>query len=210
MAQASGYEHPTVLYLHTARIVLLTPYREMICLARFLEQQCGKWMRSKTGGLLDFIRNWAVGQQYKARLSVVHAGATFWYARRYSVNSFCGAPAIALAALTLWAFGVFAKTEPPHNSYSAQQSDPAEPDDSCRMILLDRPTDDELVQRVIRYGGSMEAYLGGVGDLYDAESPERVLRQGCKLLRQAEKTWGLAKGWRSILEKLSTHRKRLG
>ncbi|KAI7199381.1 hypothetical protein KC316_g3305 [Hortaea werneckii] len=208
MAQANGHEHPTVQYLHTARIVLLAPYREVICLARFLGPQPEEGMRTKTGGLLDIIRNWAIGQQYKARLSVVHAGATFWYARRYSVDSFCEAPSIALAALTLWAFGVFAKRETSRSSYRAQQADPTEPDDSCRVILLDRPTDDELVQRFIRYGGSMEAHLGGVGDLYDAQSPELVLQQGCKLLRQAEKTWGVAKGWRSILEKISTHWKR--
>lgn len=122
------------------------------------------------------LRKWAINHQYKARLAIIHAGVAFWHIRRQSTDAFYEAPAIALSALALWAFGTFAKpTSTEHRSanLNAVQTAPASstsqfpsserPDGRASnaeigvsdIILLDRPTDDGLVQHFIKHGGSM-------------------------------------------------------
>jgi hypothetical protein len=165
------------------------------------------------------LRKWAVNHQYKARLAVIHAGVAFWHIRRHSTDAFYEAPAIALSALTLWAFGTFAKptsTEQRLVNLSAVQTAPASSTSRSpgserpsnvgigvsEIILLDRPTDDELVQHFIKHGGNMQAHISGIGDLYNPESPSLVLQQGCRLLKESAKCWGVAREWQHLLERL--------
>lgn len=236
LASANGFEHPTVLHLHVARIVCLVPYARIVSLARSLTANNDLHSRPhvdlSTQDDAVTIRRWAGEHQYKARLSVIHAGATLWHLRRFSTDAFYEAPAIALATLTLWAFGVFANkshparlangspsqaersrcrlvdTRPTLNEDAAEVSDDDDyTEDENRtsdIILLDRPTDDELVQQFIRHGDSMEAWLSGVGNLYADKGPELVLQEGCKLLELDEKVWGVAVDWKALLSNLNS------
>jgi hypothetical protein len=239
IGKACGLEHPTVLHLHIARIILLVPYEPLVKLAKRLAGAPSRGDRSsnvpdsadaiyESEGLL--LRKWAVNHQYKARLAVIHAGVAFWHIRRHSTDAFYEAPAIALAALTLWAFGTFAKpisAVRPANSNTAQtalQSDTSRSPGSdrptgrssntetsvCEIILLDRPTDDELVQHFIKHGGDMQAHISGIGDLYNPASPGLVLQQGCRLLKENAKCWGVAREWQNLLERLEEAQRNIG
>jgi hypothetical protein len=236
IALANGFEHPTILHLHIARIVCLVPYTEIVSLARHVAANNGP----DHGALVDpstqrkiaSIQRWTAEHQYKARLSVIHAGAILWHLRRFSTDAFYEAPAIALATLTLWAFGVFGNkhgqtrhvndTSPsdgsrhgladtrPFDNGNDGMGDRSEDlsadnnDDSCPdMILLDRPADDELVQQFIRRGDSMEARLSGVGDLFAGKGPELVLWEGSKLLGSNKRICGIFEMWRTLLLRLA-------
>jgi hypothetical protein len=226
IGQSSGLEHPTVLHLHVARIVLLAPYLEIITHVQSMtgisvsetqEETCGLRTVNHSNPAALSIRRWAINHQYKARLAAIHAGVVFWHVRRYSTDAYHEGPSIALAALTLWAFGTYARKQPPtvrqgvgnppvgSTSHHPAPLDEDDDDDleSCNIILLDRPTDDELVQQFIKNGDRMEAHISGVGDLYAPQSPRLVLKQACKLLRQSEKCWGIAGRWLQLLERLA-------
>jgi hypothetical protein len=209
IALANGFEHPTVLHLHIARIVCLVPYAQILNLARILaaDNASDRKLLKDPSTQRDVvsIQRWAAEHQYKARLSVIHAGAILWHLRRFSTDAFYEAPAITLATLTLWAFGIFThkhgpsrhtnatsrsersrhnmvETRPVENETSGidggSEDVNGDSDDdisSPDSILLDRPADDELVQQFIRRGGLMEARLSGVGDLFAPKGPESIL-----------------------------------
>ena len=233
IALANGFEHPTVLHLHIARIVCLVPYPQILNLSRKLaannESDRNPLEDPSTQRDVVSIQRWAAEYQYKARLSVIHAGAILWHLRRFSTDGFYEAPAITLATLTLWAFGIFAHKHGPSGHTNAtsrsersrhniaetrlvedgasgiddgsedvnggSDDDISSPDS----ILLDRPADDELVQEFIRHGGSMEARLSGVGDLFAPKGPESILWEGSKLLGSNESVCGIFKMWRTLL-----------
>jgi hypothetical protein len=227
IGQSSGLEHPTVLHLHVARVVLLAPYLDIIAhvqsmtgvsVSEALEEASGLRTVNHSSAAALAIRRWAINHQYKARLAAIHAGVAFWHVRRYSTDAYYEGPSIALAALTLWAFGTYARKQPPavqqvvgdpsvgasdHRPALIDEDDVDDGLESCNIILLDRPTDDELVQQFIKNGDRMEAHISGVGDLYAPQSPRLVLRQACKLLRQSEKCWGIASRWIRLLERLA-------
>ena len=238
IGKACGMEHPTVLHLHIARIILLVPHDSLVKLARRLAGALSRGDRWSNVDSADamygpegvLLRKWAISHQYKARLAVIHAGVAFWHIRRHSTDAFYEAPAIALSALTLWAFGTFAKpTSTEHRSanLNAVQTAPASSTSQSpsserpagrasnaeigvsEIILLDRPTDDELVQHFIKHGGSMQAHISGIGDLYNSESPSLVLQQGCRLLKESAKCWGNAREWQHLLERLDEAQKDL-
>ncbi|KAM0712397.1 hypothetical protein Q7P37_011493 [Cladosporium fusiforme] len=229
IGQSSGLEHPTVLHLHMARVVLLAPYLDIIAQAQSMtgismseakERTPDSRTVNQSSPAIMTIRRWATSHQYKARLAAIHAGVAFWHVRRYSTDAYYEASSIALAALTLWAFGTCARRlspaapQEPENHLSTagdQQVASFSNDDNdndlepCSIILLDRPTDDELVQQFIKNGDRMEAHISGIGDLYAPQSPRLVLRQACKLLKQSEKSWGIAGKWARLLERLSDY-----
>ncbi|KAI7250933.1 hypothetical protein KC343_g5865, partial [Hortaea werneckii] len=165
------------------------------------------------------IRRWAVQHQYKARLAAIHAGVVFWHVRKYSHDAFYEAPSVALASLLLWAFGTYAaknpntttvrsSSQPPspepslHADESPDDAQEAQGDPVCSIILLDRPTDDELVQQFIKRGHEMQAHMTGVGNLYDDEGPQRVLGQATKLLSTLT-CWGASTRWLQFIQKFS-------
>ncbi|KAK4889650.1 hypothetical protein LTR27_011542 [Elasticomyces elasticus] len=210
IGQARGLEHPTVLHLHFARVVLLTPLEQIVKVAK---HQAGVQSVELSTYELDkgLVQRWAVQHPYKARLAAIHAGVLFWHVRRHSIDAFYEAPALALSALVLWAFGTFAASvnsaQPvriPNQLPDATHRPPSDDEDekSCSIILLDRPTDDELVQQFIRAGHKMQAHISGIGDLYSAKGPSRVLSHASRLLASLD-SWNSAKIWLDILGPLS-------
>ncbi|KAK4503921.1 hypothetical protein PRZ48_004836 [Zasmidium cellare] len=213
IGQASGLEHPTVLHLHLARIILLAPHAEITNLAEAMILPSATRDNDEMLANKRLIQRWAIQHQYKARLAIIHAGVVFWHVRRYSVDGFHEAPAVALAALTLWAFGTFSnrkalsrstslqpQNKHPSRSQEAREESDQSDDASCNIILLDRPADDEIVQSFIRNGHNMKANVAG-SDLYASKGPERALRQGCKLLASL-RCWGISTHWNRLLQSL--------
>ncbi|EXJ95294.1 hypothetical protein A1O1_00414 [Capronia coronata CBS 617.96] len=122
VAKASGVEHPVVLHLHLARIILLTPFQEIQDLLFSLIGKVNSSTRAsfyvhdgsyqpRNSAKLPQIRKitwrWLREDQHKARLAMVHAGSVFWYVRRYSATSFFEPVAVYLAALVLWTYGSY-------------------------------------------------------------------------------------------------------
>ena len=54
--------------------------------------------------------------------------------------------------------------------------------ESCDIILIDRPTDDELVQQFVRQGQYMRVHMNGVENLWSPSAPYKILGEGKKLL----------------------------
>jgi len=109
---------------------------------------------------------------------------------------------LGLATLALWAFSTFSPRshtdsspqQQPNQQHSSTREHTAvsannlinsssdDEDGMCNIILLDRPTDDELVQRFVVKGNRMTAVMDGIGDLHNERAPRRVLQQGRKIL----------------------------
>ncbi len=139
--------------------------------------------------------------------ALVHAGVVFWHVRLYSVNGFYEPTAVAFAALMFWALSAFSpkKTTPAKGSRrgggtSSSESSPSA--DVCDIILIDRPTDDELVQQFVRQGNNMRVNITGVGDLFGPKGARRVLMEGQKLLLTLGSWRGISNYWLRVLNRL--------
>lgn len=195
---ASGMEHPTVLHLHFARVILLTPFREINQLANLMTGELKPGEEVNLTSTRQHIQRWALEDQHKARLAMIHAGVLFWHVRRYSTDAFYEPSSVFLATLALWAYGTFAT----HTSSLAQGDSPLgnlEDDDGEALfptsMQLDRPADDELVQLFVKRGAVMKANITGVGNLCSVRGPVRVLVEGRNLLLGL-KAWGYS--WRHV------------
>lgn len=116
--EAAGLEHPIILHLHVARLILLTPVIQIRRLVSSMLERSNEQSRTPHYIALDRkkesearhqILRWVSQDQYKARLSIIHAGAIFWNTRRYSYNSPLEPFAIYLATLVTWAYGKFTR-----------------------------------------------------------------------------------------------------
>lgn len=237
IGENKGMEHPTVLHLHIARVVLLTPYENIVSLAQHLAGEKPQSSPSKTAAEevakdKQAIRRWVSQDQYKARLAMIHAGVMFWHVRRFGAGGWYEADAIALSTLALWAFSAFTDTAAKANRAATngrnQQQSTAQPSPNpntdsntpaptqkpstetrssseeaqfCEIILIGRPTDDELVQQFVRSGDRMKVHMNGVGDLYGPKAPEKVLAEGRKILKGLG-AWGARDRWVRVLERL--------
>lgn len=225
IGQMRGLEHPTVLHLHFARIVLLCPCREITSIAQHLTSPAGdKFKHDDMSRATDLVRRWAVHHQYKARLAAIHAGVSLWHVRRHGIDAFYEPPTLGLAILVLWAFSIFADRKktirasrsvpqeatnagPPSvvvNTFGGDHPSDEPNSDSAgdsQFILLDRPTDDELVQQFIRDGASMSPFMSGVGKVFAVSAPPRILAKGVELLRQ-QKHWNTSVEWIRLLQQL--------
>jgi len=189
IGMAAGIEPPKVLHLHFSRILMLVPLDQLLGLARMINipyassADTGK-CTPEENEMKRAIGRWALSDQYKARLAAIHAGCIFWHIRRYSTNAYYEPFAVLAATLTLWALGTFtprlnAINQSPQMGESAiteQRSDVRD------IILIDRPTDDELVQQFVRQGQQMRVHMTGVDDLWAPSAPYKVLREGRNLL----------------------------
>lgn len=189
----TGKEHSTVLHLHTARLFLLAPFREIRSLATALTNDSLPWTKRYQSLEGQHIWRWMEHDQYKARLSVIHAGLTLWHIRRYSTNAFHEPVATFVAVLTLWAYASC-------HAHASNESSPRSREES-EVIHLDRPCDDELVQRFVR-GHIMRGDVSGVGDICAVEGPERLLRVGCEILSGLT-SWGISKEFVVVLTRLA-------
>lgn len=111
--QASGFEHPTILHLHLARLILLAPVSDLQELAkaelrRKTRSQSESHLYSTIQGqdLQNSLHKWVAHDQYKARLAIIHAGSVFWYLRRYSCGAVIEPFASYLATLVIWAYSM--------------------------------------------------------------------------------------------------------
>uniref|UniRef100_A0A8H7N4F5 Uncharacterized protein n=1 Tax=Bionectria ochroleuca TaxID=29856 RepID=A0A8H7N4F5_BIOOC len=186
ISKSGGWEPPIVLHLHLSRLFLLTPTQHLQTLAT--EALLNSTVDSaKAAKARRHILQWALRDQYKARLSVIHAGALLWHVRRYSSGSFLEPFAILIATLVVWAYSTsvnLARQQPqafnPESSNengnaSSQRSHPAdlEEDPEPTFLHLDRPCDDEMVQLYVRLGHKMSGHLSKVGDISLPEAPVR-------------------------------------
>lgn len=192
IAQAGGLEHPPVLHLHEARIILLAPFHEIRNLATSLVTGKIQWEDHEQTIEWHYIMRWIRHDQYKARLAVIHSGKTLHSVRQYSTNAFHEPVAVFLATLTLWAYSlcqtimlpdVNSRTHPPNESPSIQ---------------LDSSCDDELVQAFVREGHAMKAIVTDVGDICGSHGPERILQVGCQALAGL-RSWGISRRLEEIL-----------
>jgi hypothetical protein len=210
-AAESCWEEPTILYLHLARLKLLSPFVHFQTLAQdpMLRNRGGPSVNKSQLERFEHARSqvfqWAIRDQFKARLSVIHAGALLWHVRRFSTDNVVEPFAIYIATLLLWAYSLSVKTVkgqgntthqntrcsyPPSTDQMAGDASLADEDNAAtdqsdaepRLIYLDRPLDDELVQMYIRVGNKVSAQLKGVGDISDDNAPVKILKQGFYLL----------------------------
>lgn len=189
-AAESCWEEPTVFYLHLSRLIILAPIAHFWTLAKFPSSQN---LTTPSNQVYENARSqvvqWAIRDQFKARLSVVHAGALLWHVRRFSTDNVIEPFGIYIATLLLWAYSVsicaVRRSPTPSRADQTSQDEDGAPDDSDDEPLwlrLDRPLDDELVQTYIRTGNKMSAHLKGVGDIAKHDAPLKILKQGYYLL----------------------------
>lgn len=199
--RAAGLEHPTVLHLHAARLLLLVPFREIRSLVTALATEKLPWNKRHQSLEWQYILRWIKHDQYKARLSIIHAGAILWHVRRYSTHAFHEPFVVFTAVLTLWAYGscdmnTYHESSPPIQTPRSAQL----PDSSS--IRLDEPCDDELVQLFVREGHVMKGIITGVGDICGVEGPQSLLRVGCEILRGLT-AWSSSKSFVVTLTRLA-------
>jgi hypothetical protein len=208
---ASGLEHPTVLHLHLSRVILLTPFREIARLAEAIADGRSSDIPEQTRQDQDIVHRWATQDQFKARLAMIHAGVLFWHVRRHSANAFYEPSSIYIATLALWAFSAFSpdaasgETRAGGNGNEIHVTQAVPGDDmempTSEIILLDRPTDDELVQEFVRNGSRMWPQMSRVGNLYGRHAAGRVLAVGKELLDTLT-CWKIARRQSRTLEAL--------
>ncbi|KAF5719345.1 transcription factor ZMS1 [Fusarium mundagurra] len=228
-ANAGGTEHPTILHLHLSRLYILTPTKhfQRVAASAVLRQNGSELQNNmEYSEACNHIQRWANIDQYKARLSIIHAGALLWHVRRYSSNDFIEPHAIYLATLSIWAYSVFntprtesqqqrgdavSKSVSAYGDHESQRSvgnneveSEEEPDPT--FIHLDRPCDDEMVQVYIRLGHKMAGHLQRVGNICSPNAPPKILKEGIRMLSHARakhKEWGIeysyVKGLTSLL-----------
>lgn len=246
-AAESCREEPTIFYLHLARIILLSPCVHFQILAQdpLLRARSGLFVNTSYQDRFENSRSqvfqWAIRDQFKARLSVIHAGALLWHVRRFSTDSFIEPFGVYISTLLLWAYSLSSQTvraqcsmthqNESHNhqpslnentsinsltgeDYAGTDESDAEP----RLIYLDRPLDDELVQMYICMGNKVSAHLKGVGDITSDGAPIKILRQGYYLLAGERysgrnstssasgninfQTWGVQQTWAATIRSL--------
>jgi hypothetical protein len=197
---ANGLEHPTLLHLHLARIVLFAPFQTICDLAYGMTKEDSTISSAQMTDLRTSIRKWVVEDSSKARLATLHAGALLRHLHAFHTSSFYEPSAVLLATLTLWAYGSFVTTATSTNPglqrrYSDTQIHPVS-------IAIDQPLDPELARYFVRDGRTMIPTLRGVGSIRGPGGPERVLVEGSKLVSEIGR-WGSGRKVRRILNNLS-------
>ncbi|KAL2066667.1 hypothetical protein VTL71DRAFT_2739 [Oculimacula yallundae] len=208
IAQRAGLEHPTILHLHLARLILLTPAPTIQSLASLILQNAKSNAAPQESSQAQYhedrseVLRWFIQDQYKARLALVHAGAIFWHVRRYSHDSMLEPFAVLLATLVVWAYATSSQaidqqqrqglnnTENsgqdqghPHSSHSRRSDKEPENDlADLPFINLDRLCDDELIQMYVLHGSRMKGYMAGIGDICKEGALVKILREGSKII----------------------------
>ncbi|UKZ61290.1 uncharacterized protein TrAtP1_002556 [Trichoderma atroviride] len=209
-AAAGGLEHPTIMYLHLSRLILLTPVAQIQTLATNSsnENASNVALNRRYTDASNCVLKWAINDSFKARLAIIHAGSLFWHIRRYSRRSFLEPFAIYTATLVIWAYSIsvqFAKQQeelqagPLTESQQPTTSADEELYSELNIIYIDRPCDDEIVQLYLRHGDKMSAHMARVG-IITTSAPSRILREGMRLLEDG--TWGVDGVYMEVLTAL--------
>jgi hypothetical protein len=209
IARLQGLEPPVVLHLHMSRLVLLVPYQDVYDLMCEVVSSHGNDAtfahignsRSRREDLVAKIWLWISKDHYKSRLAIVHAGAMFWYIRHHGTGNILEPTSLFVASVILWAYGSFvpllqASTDEDHPVISPVDTD--EPYDP-KMIQIDRPCDDELIQIFIRRGNSMQPHMLGVGNICQSGGAHKVLKIGAKLIKNRCSAWPISKTYENLL-----------
>lgn len=209
-ATAGGLEHPTIMYLHLSRLILLTPVAQIQTLATNPRNKntTNLAVNRKYTDASNHVLKWAMNDSFKARLAIIHAGALFWHIRRYSTRSFLEPFAIYMATLIIWAYSVsvqFARQQeeyqaapsmegplsPEARTVAAACQQPAtstQDEELCSELpffFIDRPCDDEMVQMYLRFGNKMSAHMARVGIITQVSASSKILQEGIRLLENA-------------------------
>ncbi|KAG6003039.1 hypothetical protein E4U21_002428 [Claviceps maximensis] len=109
IAEAAGWEHSTIYHLHFVRLLLLSPLKQIQTIAaasrsQMPAQQTSELENREIFAARNHVLQWAVRDQHKARLAVVHSGALLWHIRRFSTYSFSEPFGIYSATLIIWAY----------------------------------------------------------------------------------------------------------
>lgn len=197
---ANGLEHPTLLHIHLARIVLFSPFQTICDLAYGMTKEDSSISSAQMTDLRAAIRRWVNEDSSKARLAALHSGALLRHLHAFHTSGFYEPSAVLLATLTLWAYGSFATTSTSAGSriqrrYSDTQIAPIS-------IAIDQLLEPELARSFVRDGRTMIPTLQGVGSIRGPGGPERVLVEGSKLVSEIG-GWGSGRKVRRILNNLS-------
>ncbi|KAK4079012.1 transcriptional regulator family: Fungal Specific TF and C2H2 zinc finger [Trichoderma harzianum] len=209
-ATAGGLEHPTIMYLHLSRLILLTPVAQIQTLATNPRNTntTNLAVNQAYTDASNHVLKWAMNDSFKARLAIIHAGALFWHIRRYSTRSFLEPFTIYMATLIIWAYSVsvqFARQQeefqaapsmegplsPEARTVAAachQPTTSTQDEELCSELpffFIDRPCDDEMVQMYLRFGNKMSAHMARVGIITQASAPSKILQEGIRLLENA-------------------------
>lgn len=210
IARGWGWEPPAVFHLHLARLFILTPVGPLQALAAAAGRRGAdtSGRRGVDAGAREKALRWAIDDQFKARLAVIHSGALFWHVRRHSADSFLEPFGVFVATLVLWAYSTsvqFANRQaqpgpqatagvteaPPHtsplSSSTAKAAAEMEEDSEPPFFHIDRPCDDETVQAYVRLGQQMAGHLSRVGDICKEGAPRKILGQGREILERRRK-----------------------
>jgi hypothetical protein len=217
VARSAGFEHHTVLHLHLARIIVLTPIKLIQSYATQTAnaRHSSELREDQAPNTIRFqLLHWVIRDQCKTRLSIIHCSALYWHVRRYSCDSILEPYAIYIATLVLWAYSSclnLPEVVGATNTSSEQDVDPS-------FLHLDRPIDDELVQAFVREGNKMAAYISKVGDIRNRSAPAKILKEGTALLAGSSQllsgeleqvdeicyTWGIERSYVKFLRQLSS------
>ncbi|KAG5980827.1 hypothetical protein E4U55_003581 [Claviceps digitariae] len=109
IAKAAGWEHSTIYHLHFVRLLLLSPLKHIQTIAAASRshasaQQTSELENRELFAARNHVLQWAIRDQHKARLAVVHSGALLWHIRRFSTYSFSEPFGIYSATLIIWAY----------------------------------------------------------------------------------------------------------
>jgi hypothetical protein len=219
VASRAGLEHPTVLHLHLARLILLTPATTIQNLASTILHHAKRGTIPPNSSESQYYKDrsevirWFIQDEYKARLAIVHAGAMFWHVRRYSHDNMLEPFAVFLATLITWAYSTSSQTVKHQREQEQVEQETPEEIDSP-FINLDRLCDDELIQTFVLHGTRMTGFMAGIGDICQIGSSPKILREGAKILagsgshhgarsEVAIPTWGVAAKNAVFLEELA-------
>ncbi|CAD0111666.1 unnamed protein product [Aureobasidium uvarum] len=209
IARLQGLEPPAVLHLHLSRLVLLVPYQDVYDLMSEVVSSHGNSSsfahggnsRSRREDLVAKIWLWISKDHYKSRLAIVHAGAMFWYIRHHGTGNILEPTSLFMSSVILWAYGSFvpllqASTDEHHPATSRVDTDE---EYDPKMIQIDRPCDDELIQIFIRRGNSMQPHMLGVGNICQPGGALGVLKVGARLIKNRCSAWPISKTYENLL-----------
>ena len=197
---ASGMEHPTILHLHLARIVLFSPFQSICDLAYAMTKEDTNITTPQMSELRATIRRWVAEDEQKASLSTLHAGALFRHLQHFHTGGFYEPSAVLLATLTLWAYSTF--TNIPSQRPFLSQRRYSETQRLGLEIMLDGPLDPELARVFVGGGRDMTPCLTSLGSIRGVGKPERVLLEGSRLVADIGR-WGSGRKVMRILNNLS-------
>lgn len=198
IAAAGGWEHPAVFHLHLSRLLLLAPtdHLQILAYAAAPDMRNQRLDSAKAAKARSAVLQWALRDQYKARLSLIHAGALFWHVHRYSSSSFLEPFGVFMATLVLWGYSTSVRiarlhgsqgTSPPARDAEEAEEEVVDP----AFFHIDRPCDDEVVQKFVRLGHRMAGHMARVGDVCGDGAPKKILRLGLRTLSgcQSDEVW---------------------